>query len=1129
MKLIWKYSIDINKRWFISSEEEFISDLEIIWGYWYFVPHLIDKDLNIVSYFAIVIKWWNAEKIEYNKETYWINPNRIYSNWEEDHFVFFLDKWILINDYKRIWYSLEFLYWWKQIDYHFYPKVNIFENYTNDETNKNFKKILNNLYFILNRDKNIEQELTIHNYKQYELSKKISIIDILILLKQDDDNIDIQNNIHLVYWNPYFYLYNYLTTKHKVFTFLNHNFKLDFKIEEEDKIIIENKTKEWVVIQEWNTFFMDENWYFSLTKEWEKKQLTDFFIKVYYKIIDSAWIHKFIITMTNCETLKETEKIIWFNATNVNWFADFIQKYWNYHYFGMSNFFVKELHKKITETKQVPIIKTVVWFWFQEEQNIIIFKNWLWDMQEKMFTEKVEWENYYFNFNLDWFYVVDKQWNDLSKLIEDWIPSLKPVITNIDEVYDFAQGLYTDDTWKYLIMLSLWMMWYLLYWELKQSFPIIFSRGCTWCVDYETEYLTPIWWKKISNYQKWDLIWEYDQETWICNFKQPLNYIKEKEEWDVYRIKTWNIDMILTKEHRVLYKSQRNKWYTEKLEDVILKLEKNNKANYSWINIPTVFDIEDNNEWLYLSNNDIRLMVAVIADWSFPNKSWARDKWYICYINIKKNRKKKRLRKLLNKSDIYFEELVSSPWYTRFRFEAPRIDKTFTEYYWKANKKQLKIISEEVVFWDWYKDKRNWSINFSTTVNESADFIQYAMLITNQRRVSKITWERIWKKYWDKLQYTRKSNDIVIRWTSWDKQNTRIQFKNISTEKMKDGYKYCFTTSTSYWIARRNWRIFITWNSWKSTFNNLLQKIWGVNRAWLDFSNSSVFTMTVMLSHLIKFPYFLWEYRESADQARAKTSILRSAFDKTWQTKGRADQTIIKYDYFSLPIIDWEEMILDWAVRTRSIQYQFSSRNKIIWNFHKTLREWEWLLDWLLYTYFNRSNWEKYKQYLDEWFEIFWKNTTETRIKDNMSLLYAGCMCFDPNKKYEYIDVFSKLINFQQDDFEKNSTSMQIIKAISMYLNSWYNPITVKHDCSWFVIPWNSLEEYINKNKVELTLKLSSYKEHLEVMWMPLWYHDTWVNMIDWVLITINKDIHKQFLVNPEVYAWYKRYLNNNK
>jgi len=129
--------------------------------------------------------------------------------------------------------------------------------------------------------------------------------------------------------------------------------------------------------------------------------------------------------------------------------------------------------------------------------------------------------------------------------------------------------------------------------------------------------------------------------------------------------------------------------------------------------------------------------------------------------------------------------------------------------------------------------------------------------------------------------------------------------------------------------------------SGKSEYVKLLQKIFGMVWKSTSFEHSTVFTMNVMMTYMVKFPFFITEFSEWTRDIKPKTEILKSNFDWTGTMKGRADQSIVKYDFAAIPIIDWEEMINNWAVRSRCIQKQFLSWHKIDWNFEKMVNE-EW-------------------------------------------------------------------------------------------------------------------------------------------------------------------------------------------
>lgn len=73
--------------------------------------------------------------------------------------------------------------------------------------------------------------------------------------------------------------------------------------------------------------------------------------------------------------------------------------------------------------------------------------------------------------------------------------------------------------------------------------------------------------------------------------------------------------------------------------------------------------------------------------------------------------------------------------------------------------------------------------------------------------------------------------------------------------------------------------------------------------------------------------------------------------------------------------------------------------------------------------------------------ELFRGKNIEPRIVDNISLIYASCMAFDPTKKEYIIEILNKLLSEQQDDFDVNSTGQQFIKALGQYSSSRFSHI----------------------------------------------------------------------------------------
>ena len=130
------------------------------------------------------------------------------------------------------------------------------------------------------------------------------------------------------------------------------------------------------------------------------------------------------------------------------------------------------------------------------------------------------------------------------------------------------------------------------------------------------------------------------------------------------------------------------------------------------------------------------------------------------------------------------------------------------------------MICDNVLFWD-----GNNKDSFSTSVKETADFVQFAFSSCNYKATI-YTYDRIGKKRkmgnkeyeYKKLEYAVTISTRTL--LTMDKKETNET--KIVEYKTLDGYKYCFTTDSGMWIMRRGDRICITGNSGKSVFVNQL-------------------------------------------------------------------------------------------------------------------------------------------------------------------------------------------------------------------------------------------------------------------------------------------------------------------
>jgi len=332
--------------------------------------------------------------------------------------------------------------------------------------------------------------------------------------------------------------------------------------------------------------------------------------------------------------------------------------------------------------------------------------------------------------------------------------------------------------------------------------------------SHDTEYLTPNGWKTIDTYVDGDQIAQFDPITDLISFIKPEDYIVQPET-HFYRFTGVYLDMMLSAEHRVLIENSKGEREVMLAEDVAVSHWNNNYFNpgrsTGFIpSIPTLFKIPDR-PGISLSNNELCLMVSVVAEGSFhkhrrlPNTTYNTNG---CTMGFVKLRKKQRIEKLLNSCDISFIKTDHGE-KTYYYFNAPIKIKKFGSLFWEATKNQIQIILDELTHWD-YSISGNSNIEYSTTEKESADFIQYCFNTKGIKTNINI------KNYNDGI---RKSLYRIRYRLGQEQKLSRFGSSKNSIEYMPygNGYKYCFTTGTGFFVARRNGKIFITGNSGKST------------------------------------------------------------------------------------------------------------------------------------------------------------------------------------------------------------------------------------------------------------------------------------------------------------------------
>jgi hypothetical protein len=318
----------------------------------------------------------------------------------------------------------------------------------------------------------------------------------------------------------------------------------------------------------------------------------------------------------------------------------------------------------------------------------------------------------------------------------------------------------------------------------------IFVIGDTGCVDKETEYLTTEGWKKISDYNNEDIA-TYTKEGNMF-FEKPEMFI-EKKATTWYQFKTkYGLNQKLSGEHRVVYITSKGNLQEKSMNSVYDN--QTNTINGFKGKFITTFNYSGDTKLPY-DDDYIRLLVAVSADGSYNHSSWR--------INIKKQRKINRLEYLLDSCDIKYKRTYS-PTTEQFSYYFKLNDgfREFPKSWYKLNKEQRKIICSEILLWN-----GNTKNTYYSNIKSNANFIQFIFSSCGYRA------SILEDNHRENTNYivTRTKRVLTSMMGRGDSKP-----KITRTEPKENEYKYCFRTSTSYWIARRGDRIFITGNCGKS-------------------------------------------------------------------------------------------------------------------------------------------------------------------------------------------------------------------------------------------------------------------------------------------------------------------------
>ncbi len=334
----------------------------------------------------------------------------------------------------------------------------------------------------------------------------------------------------------------------------------------------------------------------------------------------------------------------------------------------------------------------------------------------------------------------------------------------------------------------------------------VFDQSDPGCVSADTEFLTPIGWKRIDKYAG-ELVAQFHPESREIEFVKPLQYIKKPCDKMIAIAPVRGTSQRLSPEHRVLFYRRDGSYGVKSAQEFMFDLHEKGPYRHD-AKFCTTFTVRSNSQ-LSLDEWEIRVMVAVIADGHFQTESSAR-----CVIRLKKTRKVQRLQELLIKAGIKYSLRPcggQDPAYRVFTFVAPTHHKEFDHFWWKASQAQLEIIADEICYWDSSEGKRDsGGTRFSSLNEQSANFAQYAFAAA--KRPASLSFAVRDRRHEDRglmIEYSVHAQDE-------DKFAGPGRADSVFVVHNPEGYKYCFEVPTSFLLLRHNGHIFATGNTGKT-------------------------------------------------------------------------------------------------------------------------------------------------------------------------------------------------------------------------------------------------------------------------------------------------------------------------
>lgn len=342
------------------------------------------------------------------------------------------------------------------------------------------------------------------------------------------------------------------------------------------------------------------------------------------------------------------------------------------------------------------------------------------------------------------------------------------------------------------------------------------------CLDEKSEYLTDRGWVPVAELKATDKVAQYWPDNGSIDFVVPDRIIKQHYEGDMVHLHGEQVDMMMTPNHRHIFKQRRTKKLkTVRAEEIVQGAEWQNihAGEYSGgtVNLKPMF---------------LRWLVAVQADGNYERRSSGELRGSIVFT-FKKKRKSSRLQKILDSLGIKYtrneyphrgvttlrvpvagnESILAST-----REWLP--DKKWSKKLLTLRLRSLRILCKELPYWDGLYDRKT---QYYSSIRSNSDWMQIVWTLCGIR--AKLC------KYQPKNPNASANWQVNIPNVYSDRLQQRERYDSTTIKKHKvdrvkySGFVYCVTVPSSYMLVRRNGMVSVTGNS--SAVDKSLQKLFG--------------------------------------------------------------------------------------------------------------------------------------------------------------------------------------------------------------------------------------------------------------------------------------------------------------